>query len=297
MNITWSGYNGTHGHKGNEYITITGETSEMLVMKVFGYQAGEADVTYSWGNAQIDFTIVQHLRANKIISIFENETPNLQYDYIEHIIDDQHGYTAGIAGYTSATGDMLEVIEKYTQIKSNNVLRKYIPELERLNDIYIENNYELSEEGANVNNLQGLVDDWKIAAEDSRFRKLQDDERDRMYYYPALSLAISYDIKYPLTLLNIYDAVIQHGVDGVKDIIKKINLPSPREGGDEIAWLKAFNTQRYDVMMNTIIDGVKIWEDSVYRVKVLNNMINKNNYYLEPFTLIIDDWEESFVIS
>ena len=72
---------------------------------------------------------------------------------------------------------------------------------------------------------------------------------------------------------------------------------SPREGGDEIAWLKAFNTQRYDVMMNTIIDGVKIWEDSVYRVKVLNNMINKNNYYLEPFTLIIDDWEESFVIS
>jgi len=52
MNITWSGYNGTHGHRGNEYITITGETSEMLVMKVFGYQAGEADVTYSWGNAQ-----------------------------------------------------------------------------------------------------------------------------------------------------------------------------------------------------------------------------------------------------
>jgi len=245
---------------------------------------------------EVNFTIAQHLRANKIISIFENGTPNLQYDYIEHI-DDQHGYTAGIVGYTSATGDMLEVIEKYTQIKSNNILRKYIPELERLNDIYIENNYELSEEGANVDNLQGLVDDWKIATEDSRFKKLQDDERDRMYYYPALSLANRYEIKYPLTLLTIYDAVIQHGVDGVKDIIKKINLQSPRESGDEIAWLKAFNTQRYNVMMNTTVDGVKIWEDSVYRVKALNDIIDKNNYYLEPFTLIIDDWEESFVIS
>ena len=74
---------------------------------------------------QVNFTIAQRLRANKIISIFENGTPNLQYDYIEHI-DDQHGYTAGIAGYTSATGDMLEVIEKYTQIKFNNVLRKSI---------------------------------------------------------------------------------------------------------------------------------------------------------------------------
>jgi len=74
---------------------------------------------------EVDFTIAQRLMANKIISIFENGTPNLQYDYIEHI-DDQHGYTAGIAGYTSATGDMLEVIEKYTQIKFNNVLRKSI---------------------------------------------------------------------------------------------------------------------------------------------------------------------------
>lgn len=51
MNITWAGYNGTHGEQGNEYIKITGENSEMLVMKVFGYEAGLADVNYSWGNS------------------------------------------------------------------------------------------------------------------------------------------------------------------------------------------------------------------------------------------------------
>jgi len=50
MNITWSGYNGVNGHKGHEYIKITGDTTEMMVMKVYGYEAGSADVTYSWGN-------------------------------------------------------------------------------------------------------------------------------------------------------------------------------------------------------------------------------------------------------
>ena len=53
MNITWSGYNGSNGNLGNEYITVTGETSEMLIMKVFGYESGEADVTYSWGDNKV----------------------------------------------------------------------------------------------------------------------------------------------------------------------------------------------------------------------------------------------------
>ncbi|CAA6824551.1 MAG: Secreted protein [uncultured Sulfurovum sp.] len=47
MDITWSGYNGIDNQKGHESIIITGMTSEMLVMKVYGYEAGEADVTYS----------------------------------------------------------------------------------------------------------------------------------------------------------------------------------------------------------------------------------------------------------
>jgi len=49
MTIEWSGYNGTNGELGNEYIKISGVTSEMLVMKVYGYQAGEATVHYTWG--------------------------------------------------------------------------------------------------------------------------------------------------------------------------------------------------------------------------------------------------------
>ena len=49
MTIEWSGYNGTDGEKGDEYIKITGKTSQTLVMKVYGYEKGEAQVNYSWG--------------------------------------------------------------------------------------------------------------------------------------------------------------------------------------------------------------------------------------------------------
>ncbi len=49
MKIEWSGYNGVDGNKGHEYIKISGETTQELIMKVYGYQAGYADVDYSWG--------------------------------------------------------------------------------------------------------------------------------------------------------------------------------------------------------------------------------------------------------
>ena len=75
MNITWSGYNGTNAHKGNEYITITGETSEMLIMKVFGYEAGEADVIYRWGDKVTPITIIDENFSINLEEI-ENYNPN-----------------------------------------------------------------------------------------------------------------------------------------------------------------------------------------------------------------------------
>lgn len=48
MHIEWSGYNGTHGKKGHEYIKIN-KSTETLTMRVYGYASGHADVNYSWG--------------------------------------------------------------------------------------------------------------------------------------------------------------------------------------------------------------------------------------------------------
>ena len=50
MHIEWSGYDGDAASKGNEYIKISGFTTKALVMKVYGYEAGYAEVNYSWGS-------------------------------------------------------------------------------------------------------------------------------------------------------------------------------------------------------------------------------------------------------
>ncbi len=47
--VTWSGWNGTNGSKGREYILISGELKNSYTMKVFGYEQGSFRVTYSWG--------------------------------------------------------------------------------------------------------------------------------------------------------------------------------------------------------------------------------------------------------
>ncbi len=50
MDITWSGYNGIDGNLGHERIEIAGATTRPLELRAFGYQAGNADVDYEWGD-------------------------------------------------------------------------------------------------------------------------------------------------------------------------------------------------------------------------------------------------------
>ena len=54
MDIEWSGYNGDGTGAGHEYIKISNDTTEKLSMKVYGYEAGYADVTYSWNGNKVD---------------------------------------------------------------------------------------------------------------------------------------------------------------------------------------------------------------------------------------------------
>ena len=247
-------------------------------------------------HSMLKITEQQHQIIDQIVSIFENNTSEIQYGYAEHNETDQHGITAGRAGFTSATGDMLMVVERYMDAKpDNNPLAQYITELKRLDAIYANNNYELSSEGANVENLVGLIDAWSLSAKDPVFRKIQDDIVDELYFNPALKEARKIGARLPITLLNIYDASIQHGLDGVKDIINQISLAQPKDGGDEIAWLKDFNDKRLYVMLNTEVAGKKIWDKTIYRQHELVDMIEDENYNLQPFTMIIEDWgDESF---
>lgn len=47
----YSGYNGDGENYGEEWIEIQGVSNRPMIMKAFGYAAGQADVTYSWESA------------------------------------------------------------------------------------------------------------------------------------------------------------------------------------------------------------------------------------------------------
>ena len=70
----------------------------------------------------------------QLVSSAENSSLDwkAQYKYIEDI-GDGRGYTAGIIGFCSGTGDMLELVEHYTDLEPGNVLAKYLPALRKVN--------------------------------------------------------------------------------------------------------------------------------------------------------------------
>ena len=72
--------------------------------------------------------------AMELVSSAENSSLDWkdQYSYIEDI-QDGRGYTAGIIGFCSGTGDMLQLVKGYTETKSENLLAKYIEALEKVN--------------------------------------------------------------------------------------------------------------------------------------------------------------------
>jgi len=64
----------------------------------------------------------------ELVSTAENSTKKWtsSYAYIEDI-DDGRGYTAGVVGWCSGTGDMLDLVERYTATTPGNPLQKYLP--------------------------------------------------------------------------------------------------------------------------------------------------------------------------
>ena len=69
-----------------------------------------------------------------LVSSAENSTIDYGrcYSYIKDI-NDGRGYTAGIIGFCSSTGDLLEVVKLYSQLKRDDPLQSYLPALEKVN--------------------------------------------------------------------------------------------------------------------------------------------------------------------
>jgi chitosanase len=181
--------------------------------------------------------------AMQVVSSAENSSLDwrAQYKYIEDI-GDGRGYTAGIIGFCSGTGDMLEVVQAYTDAKPGNVLAKYLPALREVNGTD-------SHEGLDPN----FPADWRKAASDTAFQNAQDGERDSVYFNPAVQQAKTDGLR-ALGQFIYYDAMVMHGPGSDADSfggIRKTAMAkakTPAQGGSEVTYLNAFLDARKAAM-------------------------------------------------
>lgn len=208
----------------------------------------------------------------KLVSSAENSSLDwkAQYKYIEDI-GDGRGYTAGIIGFCSGTGDMLDLVELYTDRKPGNVLAKYLPALRAVDG-------SDSHAGLDPN----YPKDWRKAAQDGAFQQAQNDERDRVYFDPAVRQGKTDGLR-ALGQFAYYDAIVMHG-DGsdptsFRNIRKRAlaKAKPPAQGGDETAYLNAFLDARVWAMKQEEAHSDTSRVDTAQRV-----FLRKGNLDLEP---------------
>jgi chitosanase len=140
------------------------------------------------------------------------------------------GYSAGIVGFCSGTGDMLELVEAYAMLRPSNVLARHLPALR---------------EACGGVSCAGLdpdfPGDWRTAATDPIFRAVQEAEQDRLYFDPAVRDGKADRVR-ALGQFAYYDAAVVHGYAGLRAIRGRAlrRARPPVGGGEESAWLAAF---------------------------------------------------------
>lgn len=239
-----------------------------LALVVFGCWAAWASGALTHG---------QRLRADKLISQFENSTSKIQYCYVE-ALGDGRGYTVGRAGFTSATGDLLEVASRYTKRVPGNPLADLLPRLR-----------ELARSGSgSIEGLERLPDAWRSTCRDPRQRHAQDFVVDEQYYLPAVRHARRLKLRLPLSLAAVYDASIQHGdgpdPDGVPAMLRRAAARAggtPRSGVGEKRFVRAFLAVRRATLAHAHDPSTRAaWAQTVGRVDAWKYLVRTGQWRL-----------------
>jgi chitosanase len=223
--------------------------------------------------------------AMQLVSSNENSSLDwkAQYKYIEDI-GDGRGYTGGIIGFCSGTGDMLELVERYTSRVPGNVLAKYLPALRTVNGTDSHTGLDPTFTG-----------DWRTAARDPAFQQAQDDERDRVYFNPSVNQAKA-DGLHVLGQFIFYDAIVMHGpgddsvsFGGIRRTAMS-HARTPAQGGDEVTFLNAFLDARKAAMQTEEAHSDTSRVDTEQRVFLNNRNLNLDpplswHVYGDPFNI------------
>jgi chitosanase len=214
----------------------------------------------------------QRLTIDEVVSAFENGTAEMNYEYVA-ALGDGRGYTAGRAGFTTGTGDLVVVVRRYLQRVNNPGLKALMPILTE----------RAALESPSIQGLEALPGLWKMASMDPIFRKVQDEVSNELYFEPAENEYRKFGFHTPLALLCLYDTIIQHGDDGLDDILEKLDSNLVIEDERLINFLEI----RREALLNPEDEATaEVWRESVGRVDALRKMIKDRNFQLTVPTIV-----------
>jgi chitosanase len=187
----------------------------------------------------------QKWRADQLISILRHQTLKLRYDHIADL-NDGRGYVAGIADFSTAQGSLLQLVEAYSNLSASNLLLKYLPNLKALAD----------RQSPDVSNLLGLKDAWRELCTRNSFKGAQHHVSDTLYYGPAMLRANRLCLKYDLSKIALYEALIFQGETGPGSLDEIISMATRAMCGcpdvvPEEKWLLNFLQARREVVLRS----------------------------------------------
>lgn len=227
-------------------------------------------------------------KVDSIVSIFENATPELQYDYIE-ALGDGRGYTAGRSGFTTGTGDLLNVVRRY---QSKAPATAVWPLFSRLIPIL---DSRAQSHSNSTKGLESLPHLWTKSADDQKFLEAQDEISDELYRLPAREYCVQLGFSSPLVFLIIYDSIIQHGNGHDDDSLEALLQRTP-SSTDEKTFASSFLTvRRADLMNPANHETTDEWRESVGRVDALQKLVDQGKWDLAS-PLKLEVWKRIYAL-
>lgn len=203
-----------------------------------------------------------------LVSSAENSSTDYQkqYRYIQDI-GDGRGYTAGIIGFTTKNGDLLQVVLDYQKLRPDNELVRYLPALKQIEGT-----------ASHVGLGKNFVQAWKMASKDKYFIQAQNQVLNQQYMKPALKAAKEDNLG-PLGQYIYYDAIVVHGPGNDKDsfggIRKEAKLESRSPVHNQGVLLRTFLKVRTKVMLKESA------HHDLSRIKAQKKFIKEKNFALK----------------
>ncbi|MHC1560588.1 chitosanase [Actinomycetospora sp. C-140] len=216
--------------------------------------------------------------AEAIISTFENSTVELPYAAAQRL-DDGRGITAGRAGFTSGTHDLLLVVARYEQVAgAPTPLSRYLPALRT-----IDRQVQDGSDGSSTKGLGGFEEVWRSTSQaDPRLNQAQDAVYDDLYFRPAMDRARAAGVTTALGQLCLLDTGIQHGVGTGPDDLPALITETGPQAGDDPAWLRRFlEVRRQHLEHPAYEETAEVWQESLPRVDTLEALIDQQRFDLD----------------